>query len=72
MNNLLQKLMFWRQDDEPNSPAAVPEQRPNDSFAPTPETQDQEEAAAVRREDVDEHFHTVGEQDDSPRSDSDV
>ena len=72
MTNLLQKLMFWREGDKPEAAAPVPEQRPNDGFGPTPMAQDQEEAAAVRREDVDEHFRTVGEPDDSPRSDSDV
>jgi hypothetical protein len=72
VDNLLQKLMFWRHGDKVDSPAAVPEQRPNDGFGLTPEAQDQEEAAAVRREDADEHFRTVGEQDDSPRADSDV
>jgi hypothetical protein len=72
MTNVLQKLMFWRQEDKPEAPAPVSEQRPNDSFGPTPEAEEQEEAAAVRREDVDEHLRTVGEQDDSPRADSDV
>jgi hypothetical protein len=72
MRNILQKLPFWPSGGEPGSAASVSEQRPNDSFGPTPKAQDQEEAAAVRREDVDEHFRTVGEQDDSPRADSDV
>jgi hypothetical protein len=72
MTKLLQKLMFWRDGGKPEPAASVPEQRPNDSFGLTPEAQDQEEAAAVRREDADEHFRTVGEQDDSARADSDV
>jgi hypothetical protein len=46
--------------------------RPDDSSGPTPEAQDEEQAAASRREDTDEHFRAVDEEDDSPRSDSDV
>jgi hypothetical protein len=72
MKKLLQKLPFWPSGGKPGPVASVPEQRPNDSFRPTPEAEEQEEAAAVQREDVDEHFRTVGGQDDSPRSDSDV
>jgi hypothetical protein len=72
MRNLLHKLPFWPSGGKPDPAASVPEQRPNDSFGPTPEAENEEETAAVRREDVDEHFHTVGEQDDSPRADSDV
>jgi hypothetical protein len=72
MRNILRKLPFWPSGGKPDPSASVPEQRPNDSFRPTPEAQNEEEAAAVRREDVDEHFRTVGGQDDSPRADSDV
>jgi hypothetical protein len=32
MNKLLQKLMFWRQGDKPESPSAVSEQRPNHRY----------------------------------------
>ena len=46
--------------------------RPDDSSGPTPEALDEEQAAAARREDADEHFRVVAEEDDSPRSDSDV
>jgi hypothetical protein len=45
---------------------------PDDSSGPTPEASDEEQAAAARREDADEHFRVVGEEGDSPRSDSDV
>jgi hypothetical protein len=72
MKKYLQKLPFWPSGGKPGPAAAVPEQRPNDSSEPTPGAQNEEEAAAVRREDVDEHFRTVDEQDDSSRADSDV
>jgi hypothetical protein len=46
--------------------------RADDSSGPTPKALDEEQAAAARREDADEHFPVVAEEDDSPRSDSDV
>ena len=46
--------------------------RPDDSSSPTPEALAEEQTAAVRREDADEHFPVVAEEDDSPRSDSDI
>ena len=46
--------------------------RTDDSSGPTPDALDEEQAAAARREDADEHFRVVAEEDDSPRSDSDV
>jgi hypothetical protein len=46
--------------------------RPDDSSGPTPEALAEEQTAAARREDADEHFPVVAEEDDSPRSDSDV
>jgi hypothetical protein len=72
MKRHLQKLPFWPSGGKPDPAASVPEQRPNDSSGPTPEAQDEEQAAASRRESVDEHFRVVAEEDDSPRSDSDV
>jgi hypothetical protein len=59
MTNLLQKMMFWRGGDKPESPVAVPEQRPNDDL----------DARKKRAEDVDEHFRKQDDEDDSPRPD---
>jgi hypothetical protein len=73
MTNFLQKLMFWRHDDKPEAPAAVPEQRPNrwvDSQGnPTPEALDEKQSREQRGEFVDEHVRKREEEDDSPRPD---
>ena len=72
MTNLLQKLMFWRHGDKPESAPAVPKQRPNDRYRdsqgnPTPEALDEQQAATARGQFVDEAVRERDEVDDSPR-----
>jgi hypothetical protein len=73
----LQKLRFWPSGGKPGPAASRPNRGPNDhdldsEGKQTPEALDEEQAGAARRQDVNEHFRAVAEQDDSPRSDSDV
>jgi hypothetical protein len=75
MNKHLQKLMFWRHGDKPESAPAVSEQRPNDRYRdsqgnPTPEALDEQQAATARGEFVDEQVRQSDERNDSPRYDA--
>jgi hypothetical protein len=60
MTNLLQKLVFWRHGDKPESAPAVSEQRPNPS--PTPE----QDADALRREALRKDDRKLEERDEFP------
>ena len=61
MNKLLEKLAFWRHGDEPDSSAAVSEQRPNVDSA------EEGRAAELRRDVLEKESRKLDERDDSPR-----
>ena len=76
MNKLLQKLMFWRQGDKPESPSAVSEQCPNHRYRdsqgnPTAAVLEEQRAARLRREALERESRKIDETDDSPRPDYD-